>query len=141
MNERGVICLGYLSYLECFSKDWVVTCFFHIDKAFSDDEALKLPVKTDGLISICLIILGLYTLIPSLMVVLVDGFRLMQDELIHNNNFDSFMNSESMHPDYFVENLFKCILSLLLITQAKYLGSWINKKVIQGAKVDIWRIE
>ena len=114
----------------CVIKVDTILRAFHVHRLFSDDTTLNLPKepKADW-ISVAIVILGFYILIPSLVDVLVQSVRIIQNKL-NSSGLDYIMMQQVTDPGRLTENIIEFLAGILLITQSKYLGRYIYRKVI-----------
>lgn len=120
----------------CIIKVDRILHFFKIDTLFSDNDTVGFEVQKINArwISLVFISLGIIILVPSLLDVLTQGLKKIQNGVYYNSQTITLLGE--LDPNRFAINVMKSIFGLLLITQSKYLGKWISKKVIEDVKID-----
>ena len=129
-----VIGISLLVYF-CITKIDTVLRFFKIDNLFDETNTINLNPKNAQWISLMFILLGMYIVIPNLVGVISDGLRLIQLKT-QSAGLEDLARYQSISKPLFIQNIFELILGLLLVTQAKYLGNWVNKRVLENVSTE-----
>jgi len=120
----------------CILKIDKILKFFNIHKLFPDEDTstVELPELNARWISLILISVGIVILFPSLLDILTQGLKKIQSGIYNNSSTVTLLGE--LDPTRFNINILESIFGLLLITQSKYLGKWIAKKVIDEVKLE-----
>ncbi len=113
----------------CILKIDKILYFFNIHLLFEEDEKLEINSSLNrNWITLVLICLGIFTSVPALADVLVQGSKFIQNS-VHNQGYDYIIMQSETNPNLFIENIIKVVCGTLLITQSNYLGRIIVSKV------------
>lgn len=119
----------------CITKVDSILRFFKIDTLFEEDDRVELGEISANWISLILITIGMFFTIPTILSLLQDGLTFMKLKT-HSNGLDSLIHQGDFNRIEFIQDLLELALGITLITQSKYLGKWISKKVIEDVKIE-----
>ena len=118
----------------CILKIDTILHFFNIHLLFSDDAQLQVPSKVSSRwTSLVIIAVGIYVLEPALLDILIQGTRMVQNS-VANSGYDYMIMKDLNDQNSLIAIILESICGLILITQAKYLGFYINKRVLEDSK-------
>lgn len=119
----------------CILKVDTILSFFKIDTLFTNEDQIESSKINANWISLLFISLGLYIIIPQVVIILTDGLSLLQSN-IQSNGIDRQILDSTLNKNQLIQSLLQVLIGIVLITQSKYLGKWVGKKVLEDVEVE-----